>query len=40
MASGNTEEGLNFIARAYQLEPSPPNQSAYAQGLIMRGNEG
>ena len=40
MNSGNLEEGLNYISRAYQLDPSPANQSAYALGLLTRGNEG
>jgi Zn-dependent protease with chaperone function len=40
ISSGNLEEGLNYISRAYQLDPSPANQSAYALGLLMRGNEG
>ena len=40
ISSGNLEDGLNYISRAYQLDPSPANQSAYALGLLMRGNEG
>ncbi|MBN2258625.1 MAG: M48 family metalloprotease [Anaerolineaceae bacterium] len=39
MLFGSTEEGLGYISRAYQIDPSPPNQSAYAHGLIWRGNE-
>ncbi len=39
MSSGNVEEGLGYIASAYQLDPSPANQSAYAFGLLLRGNE-